>query len=229
MFERFTDRARRTIVQAQEESRALRHNHIGPEHILLALVHEGQGLGLRILTDLGITEDLVRDQLNLTANTDRDPPGGHIPFTPQAKQTLELSLREALQLGDRHIGTEHILLGLIRQDEGPATDALQKLGVTLDEARIQMIRLRPAGAGGTRVATAPGEGGEPGEPGEIVQALDEPLRPEAESMRAGVESLRQEIGRLRALLERHGIDPDEDAGPDEQDGAGGNGGPAPTA
>ncbi len=223
MFERFTDRARRTIVQAQEESRALRHDYIGPEHILLALVHEGQGLGLRMLTDLGITEDRVRDQLNLTANTDHDPPSGHIPFTPQAKQTLELSLREALQLGDRHIGTEHILLGLIRQDEGPATDALQKLGVTLDEARIQMIRLRPAGSGRTRVAT------EPGEPGEIVQALDEPLRPEAESMRAGVESLRQEIGRLRALLQRHGIDPDEDADPGENGGAGGNGGPASTA
>jgi ATP-dependent Clp protease ATP-binding subunit ClpA len=201
MFERFTDRARRTIVQAQEESRALHHNHIGPEHILLALVHEGGGLGLRVLTDLGITEEKVRDQLGLTVNQELDPPPGHIPFTPLAKQTLELSLREALQLSDSHIGTEHILLGLIRQDEGAAASALQELGMDLDAARVRVIRLRPEVFSEVRVAQRARAGGEPDEPG----------RAEAETMRAENEALRQEVGRLRALLQQHEVDPDEDS------------------
>jgi ATP-dependent Clp protease ATP-binding subunit ClpC len=202
MFERFTDRARRTIVRAQEESRALHHTWIGPEHILLALMPEGAGLGRRVLTDLGITEAMVRDQLGLTVDPAVESPPGPIPFTPQAKKTLELSLREALQMSDSHIGTEHILLGLIRQDEGQAAEALRQLGVGLDAARAQIIQLRPEGSGEVRVARAPRAGEDLGRRGE-------PGRAEAETLRAENDALRQEVSRLRALLEQHQIDPDE--------------------
>lgn len=203
MFERFTDRARRTIVQAQEESRALHHNHIGPEHILLALVREGDGggSGRRVLTDMGITEARVRDQLGLAVDPEVESPTGHIPFTPQAKKTLELSLREALQLGDPHIGTEHILLGLIRQDDGLASDALRDLGVDLDTARARLIQLQSEAFGEGLVAR----------PLRAGEGLDEPQRVTAETMQGEVAALRQEVSRLRALLQRHSIDPDEDS------------------
>jgi ATP-dependent Clp protease ATP-binding subunit ClpC len=207
MFERFTDRARRTIVQAQEESRALHHTYIGPEHILLALMHEGGGLGRRVLTELGITEERVRDQLGLTMDPEVESPPGHIPFTPQAKKTLELSLREALQLSDSHIGTEHILLGLIRQDEGRAAQALQELGADLETARAQMLALRPEVFGEVRVAQRPRAGEGLGEG--LDEGLDEARR--AEAVQAENETLRQEVSRLRELLQRHSIDPDEDS------------------
>jgi ATP-dependent Clp protease ATP-binding subunit ClpA len=194
MFEKFTDRARLVIVQAQEESRALRYTYVGPEHILLALMRGG-GMAVQVLTDQGITEDRVRDQLGLTVQAGLVPPTGHIPFTPGAKKTLELSLREALQLGDSYIGTEHLLLGLIRQDEGPAAQALRELGVDLDTTRAEIIRLHPEMPTTVKVAKVLGE-------------PDEPVRAE-------VESLREEISRLRALLRRHQIDPGEGGGPDE--------------
>ena len=189
MFEKFTDRARRVIVQAQEESRALRCTYVGPEHILLALMRDDRGMAVRVLTDRGITEDRVRDQLGLTVQAGLVPPTGHIPFTPGAKKTLELSLREALQLGDSYIGTEHLLLGLIRQDEGPAAQALRELSVDLDTTRAEIIRLQPEMPTTVKVAKVLGE-------------PDEPVQAE-------VESLREEISRLRALLRRHQIDPDE--------------------
>jgi ATP-dependent Clp protease ATP-binding subunit ClpC len=199
MFEKFTDRARLVIVRAQEESRALNHDHVGTEHILLALMHGG-GTAVHVLTDMGISEGRVRDQLNLSVRDDQDPPSGHIPFTPRAKKALELSLREALQLGDSHIGTEHLLLGLIRQDDGPAARTLRELGANLDTARAEIIRLHPEMPTTVQVAKVLGE-------------PDEPVRAE-------VESLREEIGRLRALLRRHHIDPDEDSGPVEDSGPG---------
>jgi ATP-dependent Clp protease ATP-binding subunit ClpC len=199
MFERFTDRARRTIVQAQEESRALHHTYIGPEHILLALMGNSGGSGRRVLLDMGITRERVRDQLGLTMGPAGELPTGHIPFTPQAKKTLELSLREALELSDSHIGTEHILLGLIRQDEGQAADALRELGVSLDAARAQMLQLRPEAFGEVLVARSPRADEDPGELG----------RAEAATLRAENDALRQEVSRLRALLGQHEIDPDE--------------------
>ena len=118
MFERFTDRARRVVVLAQEEARMLNHNYIGTEHILLGLIHEGEGVAAKALESLGISLDAVRQQVEEIIGQGQQAPSGHIPFTPRAKKVLELSLREALQLGHNYIGTEHILLGLIREGEG---------------------------------------------------------------------------------------------------------------
>src|SRR6266508_2215548 len=134
MFERFTDRARRVVVLAQEESRLLNHNYIGTEHILLGLVHEGEGVAALALTSMGIGLDAVRKQVEEIIRQGKAAPTGHIPFTPRAKKILELSLREALQLGHNYIGTEHILLGLLREGEGVAAQVLQKLGADLDGA-----------------------------------------------------------------------------------------------
>ena len=115
LFERFTDRARRVVVLAQEEARLLNHNYIGTEHILLGLIHEGEGIASQALESLGISLEAVRDQVEEIIGQGSQSPNGHIPFTPRAKKVLELSLREALQLGHNYIGTEHILLGLIRE------------------------------------------------------------------------------------------------------------------
>ena len=120
MFERFTDRARRVVVLAQEEARLLNHNYIGTEHILLGLIHEGEGVAAKALESLGISLEAVRNQVEEIIGQGGSSPSGHIPFTPRAKKVLELSLREALQLGHNYIGTEHILLGLIREGEGVA-------------------------------------------------------------------------------------------------------------
>ena len=118
MFERFTDRARRVVVLAQEEARMLNHNYIGTEHILLGLIHEGEGVAAKALESLGISLEAVRQQVEEIIGQGQQAPSGHIPFTPRAKKVLELSLREALQLGHNYIGTEHILLGLIREGDG---------------------------------------------------------------------------------------------------------------
>ncbi len=120
VFERFTDRARRVVVLAQEEARLLNHNYIGTEHILLGLIHEGEGVAAKALESLGISLEAVRSQVEEIIGQGGSSPSGHIPFTPRAKKVLELSLREALQLGHNYIGTEHILLGLIREGEGVA-------------------------------------------------------------------------------------------------------------
>jgi hypothetical protein len=141
MFERFTDRARRVVVLAQEEARLLNHDHIGTEHILLGLIHEGEGVAYLALTELGISLDAVRAQVEAEIGQGSEAPGGHIPFTPRAKKVLELSLREALQLGHNYIGTEHILLGLIREGEGVAARALVGLGAGLDRVRQQVVQL----------------------------------------------------------------------------------------
>ena len=138
MFERFTDRARRVVVLAQEEARLLNHNYIGTEHILLGLIHEGEGVAAKALESLGISLEAVRAQVEEIIGHGGTAPSGHIPFTPRAKKVLELSLREALQLGHNYIGTEHILLGLIREGEGVAAQVLVKLGADLS-------RVAPAG------------------------------------------------------------------------------------
>ena len=154
MFERFTDRARRVVVLAQEEARMLNHNYIGTEHILLGLIHEGEGVAAKALESLGISLEAVRQQVEEIIGQGQQAPSGHIPFTPRAKKVLELSLREALQLGHNYIGTEHILLGLIREGEGVAAQVLVKLGADLNRVRQQVIQLlsgyqgkEPAAAG----------------------------------------------------------------------------------
>jgi ATP-dependent Clp protease ATP-binding subunit ClpC len=141
MFERFTDRARRVVVLAQDEARTLNHSYIGPEHILLGLVQEGQGVAAKALESLGISLETVRQQVEEVAGQGKHAPPGHIPFTPRAKKVLELSLRESVEFGHHYIGTEHILLGLIRQGEGAAAQVLTGLGIGLDRTRDEVARL----------------------------------------------------------------------------------------
>lgn len=135
MFERFTPRAHRVPILAQEEARALRHHYIGTEHILLGLLCVGEGVAAESLKSLGISLEDVRCQVKEIIGQGQQTESGHIPFTPRAKKVLELSLREALQLGHNHIGTEHILLGLIREGEGVAAQVLVKLGAELTRVR----------------------------------------------------------------------------------------------
>ncbi len=171
MFERFTDRARRVVVLAQEEARLLNHNYIGTEHILLGLIHEGEGVAAKAMESLGISLEAVRSQVEEIIGQGGSSPSGHIPFTPRAKKVLELSLREALQLGHNYIGTEHILLGLIREGEGVAAQVLVKLGADLSRVRQQVIQLlsgysgsgggsAPGGSSEKAGATAGGSGGD---------------------------------------------------------------------
>src|SRR5690554_5071308 len=163
MFERFTDRARRVVVLAQEEAKMLNHNYIGTEHILLGLIHEGEGVAAKALESLSISLDAVRQQVQEIIGEGQQAPSGHIPFTPRAKKVLELSLREALQLGHNYIGTEHILLGLIREGEGVAAQVLNKLGADLNHVRQQVIQLlsgyqgkEPVSSGGPQEGTPAG-------------------------------------------------------------------------
>ena len=141
MFEKFTDKARRVVVLAQEEAKLLNHNYIGTEHILLGLIHEGEGVAAKALEALGINLEQVREQVQEIIGKGQQAPSGHIPFTPRAKKVLELSLREALQLGHSYIGTEHLLLGLIREGEGVAAQVLTKLGADTNRVRQQVIQL----------------------------------------------------------------------------------------
>jgi ATP-dependent Clp protease ATP-binding subunit ClpC len=159
MFERFTDRARRVVVLAQEEARMLNHNYIGTEHILLGLIHEGEGVAAKAMEGMGISLEAVRAQVEEIIGQGQQAPSGHIPFTPRAKKVLELSLREALQLGHNYIGTEHILLGLIREGEGVAAQVLVKLGADLNSVRQQVIQLLSGYQGKEAVASnGPAEG-----------------------------------------------------------------------
>jgi ATP-dependent Clp protease ATP-binding subunit ClpC len=141
MFERFTSRARRVVVLAQEEARMLNHDYIGTEHILLGLIHEGEGVAAKALKSLGISLDAVRQQVEEIIGQGQQAPSGHIPFTPRAKKVLELSLREARRLGHNYIGTEHILLGLIHEGDGVGAQVLRGFGVDFNRARQQIIQL----------------------------------------------------------------------------------------
>jgi ATP-dependent Clp protease ATP-binding subunit ClpA len=161
MFERFTDRARRVVVLAQEEARLLNHNYIGTEHILLGLAREGDGVAAKALESLEISLEAVRQQVEQIIGRGKQAPSGHIPFTPRAKKVLELSLREAHHLGHNYIGTEHILLGLIREGEGVAAQVLVDLGADLNRVRQQVIELLagrdPEAVGPVAVAGQAGE------------------------------------------------------------------------
>ncbi len=141
MFERFTDRARRVVVLAQEEARMLSHNYIGTEHILLGLIHEGEGVAAKALESLGISLEAVRQQIDEIIGHGQHAPSGHIPFTPRAKKVLELARPEAVQLGHNYVGTEHILLGLIREGEGVAAQVLVRLGADLNLVRRQVVQV----------------------------------------------------------------------------------------
>ena len=181
MFERFTDRARRVVVLAQEEAKMLNHNYIGTEHILLGLIHEGEGVAAKALESLDISLDAVREQVQDIIGQGQQQPTGHIPFTPRAKKVLELSLREALQLGHNYIGTEHILLGLIREGEGVAAQVLVKLGADLNRVRQQVIQLLSGYQGKEQVAV----GGEQQQSGAQAGSPDpRPVRPQPHAGRA---------------------------------------------
>ena len=205
MFERFTDRARRVVVLAQEEARMLNHNYIGTEHILLGLIHEGEGVAAKALESLGISLEAVRQQVEEIIGQGQQAPPGHIPFTPRAKKVLELSLRESLQLGHNYIGTEHILLGLIREGEGVAAQVLVKLGADLDRVRQQVIQLLHGRRGDELEgsAAAPRERGLPAEIAVRLDAIDSRLS--AVEQRAGTGpdtgELDQQIG--QAQRDRH--------------------------
>ncbi|MGH9179746.1 MAG: Clp protease N-terminal domain-containing protein, partial [Acidimicrobiales bacterium] len=159
MFERFTDRARRVLVLAQEEARLLNHNFIGTEHILLGLIHEGEGVAAKALESLGISLEAVREKVEETIGPAGSSTTGSPPFTPRAKKVLELSLREALQLGHNYIGTEHMLLGLVREGEGVAAQVLVNLGADLSRVRQQVIQLLSGYAGGKEGAATSGAAG----------------------------------------------------------------------
>jgi ATP-dependent Clp protease ATP-binding subunit ClpC len=141
VFERFTDRARRAVVLAQEEARMLNHTYIGTEHLLLGLIHERDGIGAQTLESLNISLENVRDRVTEIVGRGETAPTGHIPFTPRAKKVLELSLREALQLGHKYIGTEHLLLGLIREGEGVAAQVLLALDADFARVREMVVQL----------------------------------------------------------------------------------------
>jgi len=158
MFERFTDRARRAVVLAQEDARLLNHNYIGTEHLLLGLVHEGGGVAAQALASLGISLEAVRQQVEQIIGRGQQAPRGHIPFTPRAKEVMELAMRESDALGHVHIDTEHLLLGLIREGHGVAVQVLTRLGGDPNTVRQQVIRLLPrqAGTGAIGAGRRPG-------------------------------------------------------------------------
>jgi ATP-dependent Clp protease ATP-binding subunit ClpC len=203
MFERFTDRARRVVVLAQEEARMLNHNYIGTEHILLGLIHEGEGVAAKALESLGISLEAVRSQVEEIIGQGQQAPSGHIPFTPRAKKVLELSLREALQLGHNYIGTEHILLGLIREGEGVAAQVLVKLGADLNRVRQQVIQLLSGYQGGKETVSA---GGPQAEAPSTSLVLDQFGRNLTQAAREGkldpVIGREKEIERVMQVLSR---------------------------
>src|SRR6201746_2585897 len=205
MFERFTDRARRVVVLAQEEARMLNHNYIGTEHILLGLIHEGEGVAAKALESLGISLEAVRQQVEEIIGQGQQAPSGHIPFTPRAKKVLELSLREALQLGHSYIGTEHILLGLIREGEGVAAQVLQKLGADLNRVRQQVIQLLSGFQGKESTASAAAAAGGGDAPSSSL-VLDQFGRNLTQDAREGkldpVIGREQEIERVMQILSR---------------------------
>ena len=205
VFERFTDRARRVVVLAQEEARLLNHNYIGTEHILLGLIHEGEGVAAKALESLGISLEAVRAQVEEIIGHGGQAPSGHIPFTPRAKKVLELSLREALQLGHNYIGTEHILLGLIREGEGVAAQVLVKLGADLSRVRQQVIQLLSGYAGSARKAGRARAGGGPASPSRRARSCSTSSAATSRSSRARRSSTRSsgassEIERVMQVL-----------------------------
>ena len=209
MFERFTERARRAVVLAQEEARKLDHGYIGTEHLLLGLIREGEGVAAKALESLGISLKTVREQVVARVGRGQRPPSGHIPFTERAKRVLELSLRESGQLGHRYIGTEHVLLAIVREGDGIAAQVLTGLGADLDRVRQQVIELLHGRTSeGPRSGPSPraGSGSGPAEdvrPEDDVTAWLEALGLRLTAierwvgMRPGVDDLDHDIARIR--------------------------------
>ena len=179
MFERFTDRARRAVVLAQEEARALEHNYIGTEHILLGLLRESDGVAARVLGIFGLTLPEAREEVLKSVGRGKKPIVGHIPFTPRSKKVLEFALREALAMGHNYIGTEHILLGVMREGEGPGGRIVAARVPDLSKIRMAVLDMIPAtpSAGGPRWLRQPatGPGGGPIEPVLTTPAADSSL------------------------------------------------------
>jgi len=192
LFQRFTERARRAVTLAQEEARERGHDHIGTEHILLGLLRVPEGVAARALESFGISPEAVVAKVEEIVGRGQGSPGGHIPFTPRSKKVLELALREALQLGHNYIGTEHVLLGLVREGEGVAAKVMVELGADLPRVRAQVMELLDDGPRRTAAHK------------ELV--LDELAAVFDEN-----ERLHAEVQRLRDLLREHGIDPDNGA------------------
>ena len=224
MFERFTERARRVVVFAQEEARELNHSYIGTEHLLLGLMRDADSVAAQALQELEIRQDAVREQVTEIIGRGKRAPSSHIPFTPRAKKVLELSLREALQLSHNYIGTEHILLGLIREGEGVAAQVLVKLGGNLAVVREKVIEIIPAAAENVefterlRPAGATSLEGILGPLAAISDRLDAiATRLDAIERHLG---LREEPGPARAGSgpEETAPDPGEEPGPDEAAG-----------
>jgi ATP-dependent Clp protease ATP-binding subunit ClpA len=230
MFERFTERARRVVVLAQEEARELDHDYIGTEHILLGLLREGNGMAARALDGLGISRPAVRDRVVEMIGRGERTPSGHIPFTPRAKKALELSLREALQLGHNYIGTEHILLGLIREGEGVAALVLADLGADLASVRAKVLELVPAGASAR--LSEPVRPLRTGVPGTVIDGIIRRLDAIAERLDAIEHQLRLTGTGAAQAGQPAGPEAagaDEAAGPDEPaGGAGGETGAPPS-
>jgi ATP-dependent Clp protease ATP-binding subunit ClpC len=209
VFARFTDAARRVVVSAQEEARGFNHHYIGTEHLLLGLLRDDAGAAFRILTALEIPLEGCRSRVGEIIGRGADPPAGHIPFTPRAKKVLELSLREARRLDDRFIGSEHILLGLLREANGVGAQVLTERGIdrAAVEDRLSQVEREPA-------------------PQVAESAADPEAVSEAEMIHIPGEHFARlvaEVARLRDLLRHHGIDPDEQLPPEP--GIGDNGGP----
>lgn len=204
MFERFTDRARRVVVLAQEEAKMLNHNYIGTEHLLLGLIHEGEGVAAKAMLSMDISLEAVRQQVEDIIGPGQQQPTGHIPFTPRAKKVLELSLREALQLGHNYIGTEHILLGLVREGEGVAAQVLVKLGADLNRVRQTVIQLVSGYQGKEQLAGVGGQAQEAQPQGS--QVLDQFGRNLTQAAREGkldpVIGREMEIERVMQILSR---------------------------
>jgi ATP-dependent Clp protease ATP-binding subunit ClpC len=190
MFDRFTDTARRVIVLAQEEARMLHHNYLGAEHLLIALARPDSGLPATALGALGVGQDTVRDQVEALARRGKRPLSGHIPFSPQAKQTLELSGREASGLGHHQIGPEHLLLALMTAGDGPALTILERLGTGPDQVREQVTAL---------IA----------EDRDDRAAAPEQVAGSPSLTQARLQALEREVARLRRMLREHGIDPED--------------------
>lgn len=204
MFQRFSERARWVVVVAQQEARDLHHDHVGTEHLLLGLVREGHGIAAKALSNLGISEPAARSLIEHLVGRGGEPPGGHIPFTPRAKIVLDLAHRAALQLGQNHLGTEHILLGLIREGHGVAADVLARLGADRGKVRQQVINLL-----GYRLRAEDA----------VKDFLTEPATPARSGRRHQLQvdladlldendKLYNEVGRLRRRLRDLGLDPD---------------------
>jgi ATP-dependent Clp protease ATP-binding subunit ClpC len=197
MFGRFTDEARRVLALAQEQARTLNHNRIGTEHLLLGLVQEREGTAAGALESLGISLDSVRQQVEkITGQVSDGPAASHNQYTLRAKKALDLSMREALQLGHHHIGTEHVLLGLLREGEGPAAQVLVELGADLSQVRQQVLRLLddPQGEQGPQAVPSPAQANADQRTGSAESRMLAEIMSRIEAMDSRLSAVEQQMG-----------------------------------